>query len=94
MGTNQWTLLVKKVDRLILELREARQEAKKWRTRAVELERVKVKDERSDTLSTQAQERELERLRKERKKTIVMITKLIQELEHAQIQVMETAKHE
>ena len=94
MGTNQWTLLVKKVDRLILELREARQEAKKWRTRAVELERVKVKDERSDTLSTQAQERELERLRKERKKTIVMITKLIQELEHAQIQVMETAKNE
>lgn len=94
MATDHWTQLVKKVDRLILELREARQEAKKWRTRAVEMERLKVKDERTDTLSTQARERELDRLRKDRKKTIVLITKQIQELENAQIQVMETRKNE
>lgn len=94
MAADHWTQLVKKVDRLILELRKARQEAMKWRTRAVEMERLKVKDERLDTLSTQAQERELERLRKERKKTIAMIAKQIQELENAQIQVMETRKNE
>ncbi len=94
MATDHWTQLVQKVDRLIFELREARQETKKWRTRAVEMERLKVKDERTDTLSTQAKERELERLRKERKKTIAMITKQIQELEKAQIQVMETRKNE
>jgi len=94
MAMDEWTQLVQRVDTLINELRAAKAEAKKWRARAVELERLKGKDDRTILLESQYKERELERYRKERKKIITMVAKLITELEQAQLQVLEKTQNE
>ncbi|MEW6515860.1 MAG: hypothetical protein AB1439_02995 [candidate division FCPU426 bacterium] len=89
-----WTQLIQQVDQLISALRQTREEAKKWRTRALEAERLRVKDDRAGTLQTQSLEREIERLYKERKKAIAIIGRLIGELEHAQAGIVEQIKNE
>ncbi|MBN1595072.1 hypothetical protein JW933_04010 [candidate division FCPU426 bacterium] len=89
MSADGWTQLVTRVDALIRELRNARAEAKKWKARAVELERLKSSDERPARLDLQAKERELERYRKERKKMLATITRLVDDLEQAQKRILE-----
>lgn len=89
-----WTALVQQVDQLISALRHARQETTKWRARAMETERLKVKDERTETLHSQALQREIERLQKERKKAITTIGRLVAELEQAQAGILEQNKNE
>jgi hypothetical protein len=89
MAMDEWTKLVQQVDTLINQLRAAKEETTKWRTRAIELERLKGSDDRSTVLTDQSKERELERFRKERKKMITMVAKLISELDQAQIRVLE-----
>ncbi|MCK5243282.1 hypothetical protein KAR34_12610 [bacterium] len=89
MVVDEWTKLVRHVDSLINELRVAREETKKWRAHAIELERFKNTENRAVLLENQSEARELERFRKERKKMITMVTKLIAELDQAQIQVLE-----
>jgi hypothetical protein len=89
MGIDTWTQLVKRVDMLINELRVSRAETKKWRERAVELERLKGGSDRTMVLQSQAKERELERYRRERAKIITSINKMISDLEQVQIKAME-----
>ncbi len=88
MSTEDWTRLVQRVDQLITELRIARDETKRWRLRASELERLPLRDERSLVMETQARDRDLDKLRRERKKVISSIMKITDELEKAQIQVV------
>ncbi|NTV52839.1 MAG: hypothetical protein HGA76_07505 [Candidatus Firestonebacteria bacterium] len=90
MSTQEWTQLVQQVDRLIQELAVSRAEARRWRTRATELESLHLRDERGPRLEEQARERELERLRKEKAKTISVIEKLVGDLEQIQARVLET----
>jgi hypothetical protein len=94
VAMDPWTTLVQQVDHLINALRQARQENKKWRARAMESERLKVKDDRTETLHSQALGREIERLQKERKKAITTIGRLITELEQAQAGILEQNKNE
>jgi|GEM_PF-5431104 len=93
-STEEWTQLVQRVDLLINELRAARAEAKRWRTRAAELERLHLKDEHSLRMEDQSKERELERLRRERKKVIQTVEKVLAEIQKAEAAVMENEKHE
>lgn len=94
MAMDPWTTLVQQIDQLISALRQSRHETKKWRARAMEAERLKMKDDRSETLHTQAMGREVERLQKERKKAITTIGRLINELEQAQAGILEQNKNE
>ncbi len=87
MSTEEWTRLVQQVDRLIAELRACRTEVGRWQQRAAELERLRVKDERGTRLEEQAKDRELERLRKERKRTLTTVERLVQEIEALQDKV-------
>ena len=89
MLTQEWPQLVQQVDRLIQALAQARAEARRWRTRATELESLHLRDDRSTRLEEQTQERELERLRKDKAKTIAVVTKLVNELEQIQARVLE-----
>jgi hypothetical protein len=89
MSTEEWTRLVQRVDHLIIELRNARDETKRWRIRASELERLPLRDERSLVMDEQAKDRELDKLRRERKKVIAAVMKITDELEKAQITVVE-----
>jgi len=87
MSTEAWTQLVQQVDRLITELKAARAEAERWRKRATELDGQRLKDERGERLEEQAKDRELGRLRRERKKTLAVVEKMLQELDVIQTQV-------
>jgi hypothetical protein len=87
MSTQEWTRLVQQVDRLILALKQARAEATRWRARAVELEGRHLDTDRNSRLEEQAKERELERLRRERKKIIATVEKMIQDIDQVQNQV-------
>ncbi len=89
MSTENWTQLVQLVNQLITDLRIARDESKRWRIRASELEGMPMRDDRSLVMATQSKARELDKLRRERKKVIASIMKITDELEKAQIQVME-----
>ncbi|MCD4814286.1 hypothetical protein K8S19_11415 [bacterium] len=89
MSTHEWTQLVQRVDGLINELKKARNEAAQWRTRAIELERLKDHSNHDTTLHAQAKDRELEKYRKERKKMLAMVSKLIAELDAAQNSISE-----
>lgn len=84
MSTQEWTTLVQQVDRLIAELRASRTEVGRWQQRAAELERLRIRDERGTRLEEQAKERELERLRKERKRTLATVERLVAEIEEMQ----------
>jgi hypothetical protein len=88
MSTEEWTRLVQQVDRLIGELRACRTEVGRWQQRATELERLRVKDERGSRLEEQAKDRELERLRKERKRTLATVERLVAEIESLQQRVV------
>lgn len=90
MSTEEWTQLVKSVDRLIQDLKESRAQANHWRTRAAELERHQLGDNRKGRLEEQAKDRELERFRKERKKMKSTINKLLIEIEEVERKVMES----
>jgi hypothetical protein len=85
----EWTLLVQQVDRLILELKRTQAEARRWRTRALELENHQGHADREILLETQAKERELEKLKKERVKTMATLEKILADLDKVQSQVME-----
>lgn len=89
MSTEEWTRLVQQVDRLIAELREARADASRWRSRATELESLRLRNERELRLEEQTKDRELERLRRERKKTISIIEKMLANLDAVQVQIQE-----
>jgi chromosome segregation ATPase len=89
MSTEEWTQLVQRVDHLITELRAARAEANRWRTRVSELERLHLQDERTLTADDQTKDRELDRLRRERKKIITIIEKIVMDIEKAQSGVVE-----
>lgn len=89
MATEEWTRLVQQIDRLIAELKQARSDAARWRTRATELEGLQGRGDREARLEAQAKERELERLRRERKKTVAAVEQILAELEIVQQQVIE-----
>jgi hypothetical protein len=89
MLTPEWTQLVQQVDRLIAELGSARAEARRWHSRATELESLHLRDDRSTRLEDQARERELDRLRKDKAKAITVIEKLVAELEQIQGKVLD-----
>jgi len=84
MPTKDWAKLVTYIDKLISELRNSRAEVRRWRTRATELERLSLKEERVFRVEDQAKDRELDKLRRERKKIIPLINKIIKQLEQAQ----------
>jgi hypothetical protein len=89
MTTEVWTRLVQQVDRLITELRHSRTEAARWRTRATELEGLRLRGEREVRLEEQAKDRELERLRRERKKSVAVIERMLTELEAIEDRVVQ-----
>ncbi len=89
MSTQEWTQLVQQVDRLINELKQSKAEVSHWRSRATELENLHVHANRDNRLEDQAKDRELERLRKERAKTVTMIEKILTDLDKIEAQVME-----
>lgn len=94
MSSTGWTELIKRIDLLIKELKQSKSEANKWRSKAAELERLHPGDDRQAKLDHQAQERELERLRKERKKCQTTIKRLLVELNQVEKRIMEQAQHE
>ncbi len=94
MSSDLWTELIKRIDLLIKELKQSRLEANKWRSKAAELERLHLGDDRQTQLEGQSKDRELERLRKERKKFKSTVTRLIEELNQAEKRITEKANHE
>ena len=94
MVAENWSQLVQQVDRLIAELRQVRSEARKWKTRAMELEGLHLKDEHGLKLESQARDRELERLRRERKKCAAALEKMLVELDQAQRRIVADAQEE
>ena len=92
MSTEEWTLLVKRVDMLITELKQTRSQANHWRTKAAELERLYLGNDRQARLESQARDRELERLKKERKKMQSTISKILEELNMVEKHIMEKSK--
>ena len=89
MSTQEWTHLVQLVDQLIGALRRARAEARRWRTRAVELEGTQGGDTRSQRLQEQARARELERYRRERQKINAAVEKLLEDVNDVQKRVLD-----
>jgi paraquat-inducible protein B len=89
MSTQEWTQLVQQVDRLIAELKQTKSEAQRWRMRATELESVQRRDDHTVRLEEQAKDRELERLRKERVKTVGVIERILLDLDKVEAQVLE-----
>ena len=87
--SREWTQLVQQVDQLIAVLRHERAEAARWRTRATELEGLRLTGNRDDKLELQAKDRELDRLRKERKKVQTVAENLLQEIEQMEQQVLQ-----
>jgi hypothetical protein len=90
MATEEWTRLVQQVDRLIAELRASRSESGRWRSRATEMESLRLRNERDLRLEEQAKDRELERLRRERKKTISAVEQMLAQLDVLQGRVQES----
>jgi hypothetical protein len=90
MLTQEWTLLVQQVDRLILELKRMRHEARHWRTRALELESLHGSANHDARLESQTKDRELEKLKKERTKTLATLERMLTDLETVQSQVLKT----
>lgn len=84
MPTQEWTQLVQQVDRLISALRQSRAEARRWRSRAAELEGTQVTDARGGRLAEQAKDRELERMRKERRRILAVVERMLAEVEQVQ----------
>jgi hypothetical protein len=90
MATEEWTRLGQQVDRLITELRTARAEATRWQTRATELESLRLRHERDGRMEEQAKDRELERLRRERKKAIAVVEQIVSQLDVLQVRAQES----
>lgn len=91
MSTEEWTLLVKRVDMLIKALKQSRLEVNHWRTKAAELERLHRGDDTPSRLELQAKDRELERLKKDRKKIKTVVVKVLEELQLAEKRILEQA---
>lgn len=94
MSSEAWTELVKKIDGLLKELKQTRNEANQWRSKVAELERLNLGNDRQTQIQQQAQERELERFKKERKKFKSTIQRLIDELNQAERRLLEKSHHE
>ncbi len=94
MSTEDWTLLVKRVDMLINALKQARLEVTHWRTKAAEMERLHRGEQAPSRVEIQAKDRELELLKKERKKIKTVVGKVLDELQLAEKRLLERTHDE
>lgn len=84
MSAEEWPRLVQQVERLIAELKQSRAEAARWHLRATELERLNLPEQHHMKIEEQAKERELERLRREHKKAVSGVQKVLADLDRMQ----------